>query len=701
MSQMSHPAPLSPRLFSTSSSSSTPVVSTPPPASKSPSNANAEGMFVDEVYAPNPELAAQAHITCFEQYQTMYQQSISNPDSFWQQMAEQHLDWFQPFTKVQDGDFTAGDLSWFVNGKLNVAYNCVDRHLEKRGDKPAIIWEGDEPGHVRTLTYRELYHAVNKCANALKELGVKKGDSVCIYMPMVPEAAISMLACAKIGAVHSVVFAGFSAEALKERIEEGKCRVVITADEGARGGKHIPLKHTVDMACSLLTENHAVRNVIVYKNTGVHMDMRRGRDIWWHDVVDKQRPVCANEVMDSEDNLFMLFTSGSTGKPKGIAHSSAGYLLYTMLTTKYVFDVHENDIHGCVADVGWITGHSYIVYGPLALGATTFMFESTPLYPDSNRYWDVVQRHKITTFYTAPTAIRALMKFGTDGVKKYDRSSLRVLGTVGEPINPEAWRWYNSVVGDEKIPIVDTYWQTETGGHVLTPLPFATPTKPGSATLPFFGIEPVLLNNEGQEVTGNDVRGVLCFRKPWPSIARTIYGDHDRYLKTYLHVYKGMYFTGDGAYRDKSGYYWITGRVDDVVNVSGHRIGSAEIESALVLNQKVAESAVVGVPHDVKGEALFAYVIVKDGVVSSPALLKELALLVREQVGSFAVPDYILICPALPKTRSGKIMRRLLRKIAKGDTDKASLGDTSTLADESVVQQLVTAVHELKEQKKQ
>ena len=644
----------------------------------------------DATIPPHSAISSIAHCPSLTHYRALYDRSINDTVGFWQEMASLHLSWFSPPTSTMSGSLLHGDVAWFLNGRINAAYNCIDRHLPLLANKTAILWEGDEPTDVRRVTYTDLFRLTCQFANVLRRRGVKKGDCVCVYMPNVPEAVVAMLACARIGAPHSVVFAGFSPEALRERIEDGHCSVVITADEGKRGGKLIPLKQMVDTAISGLS---SVKSVIVYQHTGAEsVQMKEGRDVWWHEVAAKERGYAACEWMDSEDTLFMLFTSGSTGKPKGIQHATAGYLLHTLLTTRYVFDLEPDSIYACVADVGWITGHSYIVYGPLLNGATTFLFESTPVYPDAGRYWSMVERHRITQLYTAPTAIRALMKFGDEPVKKYDRSSLRILGSVGEPINPEAWRWYYDVVGGGKCAIVDTYWQTETGGHMITPLPGSHPTKPGSATLPFFGVCPVILTPEGGRLEGNNVSGVLCIEKPWPGMARTIYGDHSRFIHTYLSTYPGYYFTGDGCLRDDDGYYWITGRVDDVINVSGHRIGSAEIESALVLHHSVAESAVIGIPHDVKGQALFAYVIPKDTVQQSEwaKLSVELGVQVREQIGAFARPDEILITQSLPKTRSGKIMRRLLRKVACNELD--SLGDTSTLADETVVARLVDEV---------
>ena len=654
-------------------------------------------LHAGEAMVPPPAgVAASAHIRSMSEYRALYSRSMSDNDGFWREMATTHLSWFAPFTSVSSGSLSQGDVAWFLNGRLNAAYNCIDRHLPDSASKTAILWEGDEPTDIRRLTYSDLFALTCRLANVLRRRGVKKGDTVCIYFPNVPEAVVAMLACARIGAPHSVVFAGFSPEALRERVEDGHCTVVLTADEGKRGGKTVPLKAMVDAAISGV---ESVRSVIVYKHTGSHVMMKDGRDHWWHELMAAERGYAQCEPMDSEDTLFMLFTSGSTGKPKGIQHATAGYLLHTMLTCRFVFDVHPTSVYACMADVGWITGHSYIVYGPLLNGATTFLFESTPTYPDAGRYWAMVERHRLTQLYTAPTAIRALMKFGDEVVHKYDRSSLKVLGSVGEPINPEAWRWYYDVVGAQRCSIVDTYWQTETGGHMITPLPGSHPTKPGSATLPFFGVSPAILTPEGKRLEGNNVTGVLCIDRPWPGMARTIYGDHSRFLHTYLSTYPGYYFTGDGCLRDDDGYYWITGRVDDVINVSGHRIGSAEIESALVLHHSVAESAVIGVPHDVKGQALFAYVIPKDTVTQAqwPALHTELGLQVREHIGAFAKPDEILITQSLPKTRSGKIMRRLLRKIACNDVD--SLGDTSTLADESVVQRLIDEVRAMRKAK--
>jgi acetyl-CoA synthetase len=620
-----------------------------------------------------------------EQYRKLYQESVKTPDRFWARMAKQFLTWQQPFAQVLAGDFSAGNIAWFPGGRLNVSENCLDRHLAKRGDQVAILWEGDEPGDVRRITYQELHAEVCRLANVLISRGVKKGDRVAIYLPMVPEAAAAMLACARIGAIHSVIFGGFSAESVRDRILDSDCRVLITADEGLRGGKHVPLKRTADQALSACPNVHTV---LVLKRTGEHVPMTEGRDLWLREAMDGQRPWCPAEPVDSEDLLFLLYTSGSTGKPKGVAHCSAGYLLYAAITHKYVFDYRDGDIYACMADVGWVTGHSYIVYGPLCNGATSFMFEGIPTYPDAGRYWDMVERHRINSFYTAPTAIRAIAKEGDAHPRKYDRSSLRVLGSVGEPINPEAWRWYYEVVGEHRCSIVDTFWQTETGGHMITPIPGVTALKPGSATLPFFGVQPVVLDEKGNELAAKgEVSGILAFKAPWPGIARTVYGDHQRFVNTYFKPYPGYYFTGDGCRRDADGYWWITGRVDDVINVSGHRMGTAEVESALVAHPACAEAAVVGYPHEIKGQGIFAYVILKDGHGESAELIKGLKDEVRKIIGPIATPDKILITPGLPKTRSGKIMRRILRKVAAQETD--NLGDISTLADPSVVQLLV------------
>ncbi len=644
----------------------------------------AEQAGTKQTFAPPSRVSDGAYFPDFDSYRKMYARSIADPDDFWRGQAEEHIDWFHTFSQVSDCDFTQAMNAWFLGGKLNVCYNCVDRHLSTRSDKVAILWEGDEPGDTRRITYRELQREVCKLANVLRHNGIRKGDRVAIYMPMIPEAAFAMLACARIGAVHNVVFAGFSAEALRDRIQDARCKAVITADEGRRGSKTIPLKRPVDeavMACP------TVKHVFMVRHTGTKVPFYPPRDIDLGEAMLSERPYCPVEHMDSEDTLFLLYTSGSTGKPKGISHTSAGYLLYTMLTHRYVFDYREDDIFACVADIGWITGHSYVVYGPLANGATTVMFESVPTYPDAGRYWDMVERLKITQFYTAPTAIRAIARMGDEFVKKYDRSSLRVLGTVGEPINPESWKWYYDVVGEGRCNIVDTWWQTETGGIMIAPLAGATPTKPGSATLPFFGIDPVLLDDDGKEIEG-EASGLLAIKRPWPAMARTIQGDHQRFAQTYLNPFPGYYLTGDGCRRDEEGYYWITGRVDDVINVSGHRMGTAEVESALVSHPGCAEAAVVGFPHEIKGQGIFAYVIVKAGFDVDAELIGELRNEVRTHIGPIAVPDQILIAPGLPKTRSGKIMRRILRKVASLEVDE--LGDVSTLADPSIVEQLIS-----------
>lgn len=639
---------------------------------------------MNDLFKLNPEQFENSLFASFDAYKELYDYSIQNPDQFWGEKAKELLTWQHDFKMVSDCDFSEGAVAWFLGGKLNACENCVDRHVQTKGDQVALIWEADEPGQEKYITYRELQREVSRLANVLRHNDIRKGDRVAIYMPMIPEAVYAMLACARIGAVHSVVFAGFSAESLRDRINDAKCKMVITADEGVRGKKIIQLKRLVDeavLACP------TVKHVLVAQRTGNKVPFYAPRDIWMREAMNAERPYCPIEHMDSEDTLFLLYTSGSTGKPKGVAHTTAGYLLYTAITHKHVFDYRDGEIFACVADIGWVTGHSYVVYGPLLNGATTVIFESLPTYPNSGRYWEMVERLKINQFYTAPTAIRAIQRDGDDFVKKYDRSSLRVLGSVGEPINPDTWRWYYQVVGEGRCSIVDTWWQTETGGILITPLPGAIPAKPGSATLPFFGIEPVLLTPEGQEIEGNDVSGLLAIKNPWPSMARTIQGDHERFFQTYLQTYKGYYLTGDGARRDRDGYYWITGRVDDILNVSGHRIGSAEIESALVTHPFCSEAAVVGFPHDIKGEGIFAYVILKDGYEGNSEVIGELKNEVRHHIGAIATPDYILIAPGLPKTRSGKIMRRILRKVAANETD--NMGDITTLADPSVVQQLI------------
>ena len=639
-------------------------------------------MAEEKVYKILDDIAKHAFIGT-ERYQEMYTRSIEKSDIFWEEQAEKFLTWFSKWDKVQQWDYKNVGIKWFTNAKLNVSHNCLDRHLEERGDQVAIIWEGDEPDVDKHITYRELHQEVCKFANVLKSRGARKGDCISIYMPMIPEAAVAMLACTRIGAIHSVVFGGFSPEALKDRILDSDCKFVITADEGIRGGRAVSLKDNVDTA---LNKCPNVHTVVVVKRTGKNISWSEGRDIWYQDTIENVSSDCPAIEMDAEDPLFILYTSGSTGKPKGVLHTTAGYLLYTAITHKYVFDYHENDIYWCTADVGWVTGHSYIIYGPLCNGATTLMFEGVPTYPDASRFWQVVDKHKVKTFYTAPTAIRALMCKGDEFVKKTKRESLRILGTVGEPINPEAWEWYYHVVGDSRCSIVDTWWQTETGGHLITPLPGATNLKPGSATLPFFGIEPCLIDDQGKEVRGAG-EGSLCFKRSWPGQMRTVFGDHERFKNTYFQTYPGMYFSGDGARRDEDGYYWITGRVDDVINVSGHRMGTAEIESALVLHNNVAESAVVGYPHEIKGQGIYAYVTLNDGVTPSNKLKQELVKHVRGEIGSFASPDIVQWASGLPKTRSGKIMRRILRKIAINEID--NLGDTSTLAEPEVVNNLI------------
>ncbi|ATH80855.1 acetate--CoA ligase [Ectopseudomonas hydrolytica] len=616
-------------------------------------------------------------------YLRLYQQSVEQPDTFWAEQAKAFLTWFKPWDQVHSSDLKQGRAEWFKGGQLNVAYNCIDRHLQQRGEQVAIIWEGDNPAESAHITYNKLHHNVSRLANVLKRRGVKKGDRVCIYMPMVPEAAYAMLACARIGAVHSVVFGGFSPDALRDRILDADCRTVITADEGVRGGKYIPLKNNVDKA---LQSCPNVSTVVVVERTQGDVAWVEGRDLWYHQALKEVDADCPAEPMDAEDPLFILYTSGSTGKPKGVLHTTGGYLLGAAMTHKYVFDYHEGDVYWCTADVGWVTGHSYIVYGPLANAATTLMFEGVPNYPDASRFWQVIDKHQVNTFYTAPTALRALMREGEAPVKATSRSSLRLLGTVGEPINPEAWEWYFHVVGDMRCPIVDTWWQTETGSILITPLPGATDLKPGSATRPFFGVQPVLLDEQGKEIEGPGA-GVLAIKASWPSQIRSVYGDHQRMVDTYFKPYPGYYFTGDGARRDEDGYYWITGRVDDVINVSGHRIGTAEVESALVLHDAVAEAAVVGYPHDVKGQGIYAYVTLMNGQEPSDELKKDLLALVGKEIGSFAKPELIQWAPGLPKTRSGKIMRRILRKIACNELE--NMGDTSTLADPSVVDSLI------------
>ena len=619
-------------------------------------------------------------------YQTLYRQSLDEPEVFWAEQSDQFLTWQHPWEKLNSTNFAKAEASWFVGGKLNVTVNCIDRHLEDHSDQTAIIWEADDPSEHSEITYAELHKQVSKFGNLLRKLGVKKVDPVCIYMPMIPEAAYAMLACARIGAIHSVVFGGFSPEALKDRILDCDCRVVITADEGIRGGKKIPLKQNADKAINNCPD---VRHCIVVKRTGGSIDWSETRDIDYNQAIKDISADCDPEWMDSEDPLFVLYTSGSTGKPKGVVHTTAGYLLMTAMTHKYTFDYKPGDVYWCTADVGWITGHSYILYGPLCNAGTTLMFEGVPTYPDASRFWQVVDKHQVNQFYTAPTAIRALMGAGKQFVENTSRSSLKLLGTVGEPINPEAWEWYYRVVGEQKCPIVDTWWQTETGAHMLTPLPGAMPMKPGSATLPFFGVEPVLLDTDGNEIQGEG-EGLLMIKRSWPSQIRSVFNNHQRCIDTYFKDYPNYYFTGDGARRDKDGYFWITGRVDDVLNVSGHRLGTAEIESALVLHEAVAEAAVVGFPHEIKGQGVFCYVTLMDNVIPTEALKRELINLCASEIGPIAKPDEILWTKALPKTRSGKIMRRILRKLAVGEVNE--LGDISTLADPCVVDELIAAI---------
>ena len=639
-------------------------------------------MSEGKLYPVPTAVAAHAWINN-DQYLAMYQRSVDDPEGFWAEQANQFVTWFKPWDKVLDWDFTKGHIRWFEGAQLNVSYNCLDRHLAARGDQVAIIWEGDNPNEDKKVTYKQLHEDVCKFANVLKALGVKKGDRICIYMPMIPETAVAMLACTRIGAIHSIVFGGFSPDSLKDRILDATCNLVITSDEGLRGGRKVPMKANIDKA---LQSTPSVRKTVVVKRTGGNVAWTEGRDVWYHDLMANASADCPPEPMDAEDPLFILYTSGSTGKPKGVLHTTGGYLLHTAITHKYIFDYHDGDIYWCTADVGWVTGHSYIVYGPLANGATSVMFEGIPTYPDAGRFWQVVDKHQVNIFYTAPTAIRSLMREGEAPVKATSRKSLRLLGSVGEPINPEAWEWYYHNVGDGRCPIVDTWWQTETGGILITPLPGATALKPGSATRPFFGVTPALVDAEGQFLEGA-TDGNLVITRPWPGIMRTVYGDHQRFIDTYFSMYKGLYFTGDGARRDADGYYWITGRVDDVINVSGHRMGTAEVESALVLHPAVAEAAVVGFPHDIKGQGIYAYVTLKVGVEPTEALRKELIAHVRKEIGPIASPDALQWAPSLPKTRSGKIMRRILRKIAANEVDQ--LGDTSTLADPNVVTDLV------------
>jgi acetyl-CoA synthetase len=640
-------------------------------------------MTVEDLYPVPAELAKTAWADKAS-YEAMYRASVEDPTAFWGEHGKR-VDWIKPYTQVKDVSYAKDDLHirWYHDGTLNVSYNCIDRHLKTKGDRTAIIWEGDDPSDDKTLTYRELYEEVCKFSNVLKAQGIKKGDRVTLYMPMIVEAAVAMLACARIGAVHSIVFGGFSPDALAGRIRDCDSNCVITADEGLRGGKTIPLKENTDKALESCPD---CTTCIVVRRTGVETGWVDGRDVWYHEEMAKVEADCPPEEMNAEDPLFILYTSGSTGQPKGVMHTTGGYIVYAAMTHRYVFDYHDGDIYWCTADVGWVTGHSYIVYGPLANGATTLMFEGVPNYPTVSRFWEVCDKHQVNIFYTAPTAIRALMRDGDEPVKKTSRSSLRLLGSVGEPINPEAWRWYHEVVGDSRCPIVDTWWQTETGGILITPLPGATDLKPGSATRPFFGIDPIMVDNDGKVLEGA-CEGVLCIKDSWPGQMRTVYGDHERFYQTYFATFPGRYFTGDGARRDEDGYYWITGRVDDVINVSGHRMGTAEVESALVAHDKVAEAAVVGYPHDIKGQGIYAYVTLNAGIESDEALRKELVIWVRKEIGPIAAPDLIQWAPSLPKTRSGKIMRRILRKVA--ENDYGSLGDTSTLADPAVVDDLI------------
>ena len=643
------------------------------------------GLPVTESYPPPARVRDGSLVQSRDAYVELHRRSIEDREAFWAEQANENLDWMKSFETVVEEDFTTGRIAWFEGGTLNVSANCLDRHLAARGDKVAFLWEGDEPGENRSLTYREVADEVGRLGNALRARGVDKGDRVAIYMGMVPELAVAMLACARIGAVHSVIFGGFSPRSIVDRVEDSTCKAMITQDEGRRGGRPVALKTNVDEALQL--GGASVEFVIVYKRGSGDVPMTDGRDIWWDDFLAGQSTECDPEELGSEDPLFILYTSGSTGKPKGVLHTQAGYLLYTMLSHRYVFDCRDEDIYCCAADVGWVTGHSYIVYGPLANGATSVIFESIPTYPDAGRYWDMVDRLGITILYTAPTAIRAIAAEGDEPVKRYSRKTLRVLGTVGEPINPEAWRWYFNVVGEGRCSVVDTYWQTETGGHMITGLAGANDMKPGSASLPFFGVEPAIVDEAGNVIEGNSVTGRLCMTASWPGMMRTLYGDHPRFIETYFTTYPGKYFTGDGCHRDQDGYYWITGRVDDVLNVAGHRLGSAEIEGALVGHDSCAEAAVVGYPHDVKGTGIYAYVILNQGWSGSDELERELRQAVRTDISPIATPDQIQFVPGLPKTRSGKIMRRILRKIAEGEPE--NVGDVTTLADPAVVEDIV------------
>tara|TARA_Y100001934_G_scaffold104489_1_gene128467 strand:- start:4218 stop:6161 length:1944 start_codon:yes stop_codon:yes gene_type:complete len=643
-------------------------------------------MSDSSVHNPPASLSENAYVKSLDDYRALYQRSIDDPDGFWTEQADR-LKWIKKWDKLQEWDYNTVDIKWFLGSKINASYNCVDRHVDDgNGDKVAILWEGNDPGESREITYAELQADVQKAANALKNLGIEKGDRVCIYMQMIPELAVAVLACARIGAIHSVVFGAFTADSLVTRINDSGCKAIITQDTGVRGTKQdIPMKANADQA---VENTPTIEKILVVKRTGTEVNMAEGRDVWWHDACDAAAPVCPPSEQDAEDPLFILYTSGSTGKPKGVMHTTAGYLVYAATTHRYIFDYKPGDIYWCTADVGWVTGHTYIIYGPLANGATTMMYEGVPNYPDFGRFWQICAKHKVNQFYTAPTALRALMKEGDKWPNEHDLSSLRILGTVGEPIKEPEWNWYNEVVGKKKCPIVDTWWQTETGGVLITPLPGATPTKPGSATLPFFGIQPEIVDEKGTPLEGNDVRGALCIKASWPGQMRTVYGDHQRFIDTYFSAFKGRYFTGDGCWRDPDGYYWITGRMDDVIIVSGHNIGTAEIEGAIGGHPSVAEAAVVGYPHDIKGNAIYAYVTLRTGEEPSEEKKKEIVLQVRQAIGPHATPEKIQFNEGLPKTRSGKIMRRILRKIAEGDV--SNLGDTSTLADPSVVDSLVS-----------
>ncbi len=638
------------------------------------------------VYPPSTEFSAGAHVKSMEEYQALYDRSVADPEAFWAEQAER-ISWFEKWNTVREWDYHKAEIQWYLGAKVNACYNCIDRHVESgHGDTVGLIWEGNDPSESKSFTYAELHAEVQKAANALKALGIEKGDRVCIYMQMIPELAIAMLACARIGAVHSIVFGAFTADSLVTRINDSNCKAILTQDTGVRGTKtDIAMKANADKAVG---KTPSVEKILVVKRTGAEVEMTEGRDLWWHEALEAADPVCPPEPMDAEDPLFILYTSGSTGKPKGVMHTTGGYLVYASTTHHYIFDYHPGDIYWCTADIGWITGHSYIVYGPMANRATTMMFEGVPNYPDFGRFWQVVEKHQVNIFYTAPTALRALMKEGDSWPEAHDLSSLRLLGTVGEPIKSPEWTWYYNVVGKGNCPIVDTWWQTETGGIMISPIPGAIPTKPGSATLPFFGIKPALVDEKGNVIEGNDVRGNLCILEPWPGQMRTVYGDHQRFIDTYFTHYPGKYFSGDGCMRDSDGYYWITGRVDDVIIVSGHNLGTAEIEGAIGTHPAVAEAAVVGYPHDIKGNAIYAYVTLKTGQEPSEEMKKEIVQAVRAEIGPHASPEKIQFTEGLPKTRSGKIMRRILRKIAEGEPEK--IGDTSTLADPGVVDSLVS-----------